>query len=309
MIYPTPHLEKLNAALINDKVPHEDLPALHRCIEMHTEWVRRMNAVPEVNDEEGVGVEQVVHQLVALLQQYKFYVDIELVFGSADDFLYRQKGQLKLDNTIIEEFLPYLVTKTIPQLNNQYAIGPTCCYSGMYFESSLGNNPVGGGAQIRGKDQDFAIGKRLFIKTAYQPDLADGVVKSTYLGYITAECKTNLDKTMFQEATATAHDVKSSVPGAKYFLLCEWLDMTPISTAPTDIDEVLILRKARRTPANIRKNFSSAKGRLASRESYEAFLLSNPFDPDVFGRFINHIIGVLHDENPEEESVLVKGYF
>src|SRR5258707_5790168 len=44
------------------------------------------------------------------------------------------------------------------------------------------------------------------------------------------------DKTMFQEACATAHDTKSAVAGAKYYLLCEWLDMTPVSTAPTDID-------------------------------------------------------------------------
>ena len=51
---------------------------------------------------------------------------------------------------------------------------------------------------------------------------------------------------MFQEACATAHDVKAAVSGASYYLLCEWLDMTPLSTAPTDIDEILLLRKAKR---------------------------------------------------------------
>jgi hypothetical protein len=47
---------------------------------------------------------------------------------------------------------------------------------------------------------------------------------------VVSECKTNLDKTMFQGACATAHDVKSSVSGARYYLLAEWLDMTPVST-------------------------------------------------------------------------------
>lgn len=57
---------------------------------------------------------------------------------------------------------------------------------------------------------------------------------------------------MFQEAAATALDVKTAVPVAKYYLLCEWLDMTPISTATTAIDEVIILRKARRLASDIR---------------------------------------------------------
>lgn len=47
----------------------------------------------------------------------------------------------------------------------------------------------------------------------------------THIAYVAAECKTNLDKTMFQEAAATALDVKSAVPGANYYLLCEWLDI------------------------------------------------------------------------------------
>ena len=41
------------------------------------------------------------------------------------------------------------------------------------------------------------------------------------LGYVMAELKTNLDKTMYQEASATAHDIKLAVTGAKYYLLCD----------------------------------------------------------------------------------------
>jgi hypothetical protein len=126
---------------------------------------------------------------------------------------------------------------------------------------------------------------------------------------VTAECKTNLDKTMFQEATATAHDVKSAVPGAKYYLLCEWLDMTPVSTIPTDIDEVLILRKAKRISSNIRGAFNTNLSRIDKREWYREFLLSHPFSLDVFDRFIGHIDNLINNEDPLEEDVLNEGFF
>ncbi|MDY7004688.1 MAG: Bpu10I family restriction endonuclease [Cyanobacteriota bacterium] len=33
----------------------------------------------------------------------------------------------------------------------------------------------------------------------------------SHIGYVCAECKTNLDKTMFQEAVATSRDLKKAV--------------------------------------------------------------------------------------------------
>lgn len=207
------------------------------------------------------------------------------------------------------QVLPYLIKKAIPPLQEGYTLGPTKCFSAVYFESSLGRIQAGGGPQIRVKDQDFAISKQLYIKAAHTEDFSDAVIRDTYLGYIPAECKTNLDKTMFQEATATAHDVKSAVPGAKYFLLCEWLDMTPVSTAPTDIDEVLVLRKAKRLSSSVRKHFSTVEGRRAARGDFERYLRNNPFQPEVFLRFIKHVIGVLEDDDPAEDEVLDKGYF
>lgn len=104
-----------------------------------------------------------------------------------------------------------------------------------------------------------------------------------------AELKTNLDKTMYQEASATAHDIKLAVTGAKYYLLCDFLDMTPISTATTDIDEILIVRKAKRISSNVRKEFSTFAGRQANREWYTEYLTNNPYSASVFKRFVDHI--------------------
>ncbi len=302
MPLPTPHLDKLNAAIQNDKMPAYEIPRMQAAIQRYRQWIDHMNQVTGERN-------HVVTSLVSLFNDYKFYVDFDLIYCSEEDFLYRQKGQLKLDNTVIEEFLPHLVAKAFPELQASLNFGPTKCFSAAYFQSTLQRQSNGGGLSIRTKDQDFAISKRLYIKSSHTAgfELFDSV--ETYLGYVTAECKMNLDKTMFQEATATAHDVKSAVPGAKYYLLCEWLDMTPVSTAPTDIDEVLIMRKAKRISSNVRNTFNTHAGRMEKQDWYRGFLLSNPFALDVFTRFIGHIDSLINNEDPVEANVLEDGFF
>lgn len=302
MPLPTPHLDKLNAALQNNKMPEYEIPRIKEAVNRYNQWIEHMNQVEGNRD-------NVVTELVALFNDYKFYIDFDLIFCSENDFLYRQKGQLKLDNTVIEEFVPYLVFKAFPELQTTFIFGPTKCFSAAYFQSTLQHQKDGGGLSIRTKDQDFAISRRLYIKSSHTPDFELFNSVETYLGYVTAECKTNLDKTMFQEATATAHDVKSAAPGAKYFLLCDWLDMTPVSTAPTDIDEVLILRKAKRISSNVRSSFSTHAGRMEKHDWYRGFLLSFPFSVDVFQRFIAHIERLINNEDPVEANVLEDGFF
>lgn len=303
MALPTPHLDKLNALLENDKLPINDKERIDHAIEKYREWIQGMI------DTEG---EQstIIHCLVSSLSEYKQFIDLNTIFDSESDFLYRQKGQLKLDNTVIEEFLPHLISKSLPELDEELYVGPQSCFSAAYFTSTVTRREYGGGLHIRTKAQDFAIARKLFIQTSYDLDFNEQVIeRETYLGYICAECKTNLDKTMFQEASATAHDVKTAVPGAKYYLLCEWLDMTPISTTPTDIDEVLLLRKAKRVGSQVRRHYATYQGRQQTREEYAKYLSENPFSPEVFARLVSHIAGVLTDTDPDEGSVLNGGYF
>ncbi|CRF50642.1 hypothetical protein HHE06_04830 [Helicobacter heilmannii] len=55
--------------------------------------------------------------------------------------------------------------------------------------------------------------------------------------------------------------------GAKYYLLCDFLDMTPINTATTDIDEILITRKAKRISSNVRKKYKPMRGDKAGAQT------------------------------------------
>lgn len=299
---PTPHGDKLRALTLNEKLPVEGQPHVRRAIERYEGWLQ------ELHDVQGT-YSETIEQMVGLLNGYKRHIEVDLIFDSGEDFLYRQKGQLKLDNTIIEEFLPILVTISLENQLQGYELsfGPTTCFSGIRFESSITSPQPGGGLQLRKKDHDFAISRRLFIQTSHQPDFRENVTAATHLAYVAAECKTNLDKTMFQEAAATALDVKTAVPGARYYLLCEWLDMTPINTSTTAIDEIIILRKAKRLPSNVRGQFDTVAGRQENRPRFIEYLESHPFSEDTFKRFLDHIRNLISDA--EEDNVLARGFF
>ena len=301
-VLPTPHGDKLEALLRNDKLPGGDREQIERAIVRYRKWLDALAGIPSGGRD--------VTEPVRVLNEYRSFLDLEVVFDSQDDFLYRQKGQLKLDNSVIEEFLPHLVSSTMPQIPRRFSIGPQPCFAAIYFTSAIGVEVGSPGARVRIKDQDFTISKRLYLRASFHPDNAEDVDKmETHLGYLCAECKTNLDKTMFQEACATAHDLKVAVPGAKYLLLCEWLDMTPISTAGTDIDEVLILRKAKRLGSQIRGGFATRDGRVARRAEYAQYLENHPLAPDVFERFLSHVRALLEDRVPDEGDTLSRGYF
>ena len=64
--------------------------------------------------------------MVEALNRYKLSIDLDLIFDSKNDFLYRQKGQLKLDNTVLEEFMPWLVRRVLAGrlAERELTIGP-----------------------------------------------------------------------------------------------------------------------------------------------------------------------------------------
>lgn len=299
---PTPHGDKLNALLQNEKLPSVDRARVVEATKRYQRWLRDLRHVQGTYDES-------ITQMVFLLNEYKRHIEIDLVFDSNKDFLYRQKGQLKLDNTVIEEFLPILVTTALANELQHYELsfGPTTCFSGIRFESNIAATEPGGGMRLRQKDHDFAISRKLFLQASHRPDFQDSITSQTSIAYIAAEIKTNLDKTMFQEAAATALDVKTTLPGAKYFLLCEWLDMTPINTSTTAIDEVIILRKAKRLPSNIRARFNTASGRQQHRAVFIQHLQSHPLAPEMFTHFLNHIKRMIGSGT--KDDIVERGYF
>ena len=252
---------------------------------------------------------EAVEKLVALVNDYKRFIELDLIFDSADNFLYRQKGQLKLDNTIIEEFLPHLVMRSVRGLDAELKAGPNATYSGISFLSTIGKPGVGGMPVLRVKDQDFVLGRKLHLMTSFDKGFKQAKREETFIGYVCAECKTNLDKTMFQEAVATSRDLKTAIPGSLYFLICEFLDMTPVSIRSTQIDDVLIVRKAKRISSIIDSKLKTPEARKAGRVDHLKFLEESKYDSGVFRRMISKIQVSVDDTDPTVEKVLQQGYF
>lgn len=104
------HGEKIISAIQSNKMPAKDVPRLEMALQKYDEWIEKLNAI------NAETVDELVEKLVAELNTYKNYIDINLIFDSEEDFLYRQKGQLKLDNTVIEEFMPIFVKKCVEKV-------------------------------------------------------------------------------------------------------------------------------------------------------------------------------------------------
>src|SRR6266568_7208224 len=101
----TPHREKLIAAMANPKCA-EDLPVLREAQQGYEHWVAQMDALTS----EG---RKKVEDLTALLNRYKDFLEVDLIAERGSPFLKRQKGQLKLDNSVMEEFLVRLIDPAI----------------------------------------------------------------------------------------------------------------------------------------------------------------------------------------------------
>ena len=98
----TTHGDKLNALLNNNKLPASDMAKVKEAIDKYNVW---RNTLLQLEGD----INTIISNSVGLLNNYKNYIEVDLIFASSEDFLYRQKGQLKIDNTILEEFLPLLV--------------------------------------------------------------------------------------------------------------------------------------------------------------------------------------------------------
>lgn len=147
------------------------------------------------------------------------------------------------------------------------------------------------------------------MMTSFDSDFSTAERIESDLGYVCVECKTNLDKTMFQEAVATSRDLKMAVPASLYFVVCEFLDMTPVSIVSTHIDDVLVLRKAKRMSASVRQRYRNAAARERYRDEYLEFLRNSNYHADVFERMVSKVKNAMSRGSLTMDNVLKRGYF
>ena len=291
-----PHRDKLDAALRNPKCS-ADSDLLQEAVAAYDEWIAATNALT-TDGRERVG------QMVALLNEYKDFLEVDLIADRGSPFIRRQKGQLKLDNSVLEEFAIQLIhPKIISGLPDfELSIGPNTAFMSLSFMppdiESLSGPPS---IVLKRKDQDFALGKVIHYQFSPDEDFSSSVTASGSfcLAVLVAEIKVNYDKTMFQECAGTASRLKQGCPIAKYYALVEYLDMEPEDCRLTEIDNVFLLRRAKRLPY----------GRRGHANEVCATHKANPIQADVVWKFVEEIQAFVQAVWYDPEAALKRGSF
>ncbi len=291
----TPYKEKLIAAIANPKAK-ADKALLDEAYEAYKKWIADLNALTSKGDKR-------IEEMTTLLNGYKDYLEVELIAKQGSPFIKRQKGQLKLDNSVLEEFLTHFVNPDIlDNLPSGIETGSQTAFMSLSFRptdiASLNKKPE---IVLKQKDQDFTIGKSIYYR--FSPDSTfqnkvtlDGKM---FLAVLAAEVKVNYDKTMFQECSGTASRLKQGCPLSKYYALVEYLDMQPEDVRLTDIDNVFLLRKAKRLPYEKRSVYQEVK------KLHEDF----PISSEVMKMFVGEIQNFINATWYDPSEALKRGSF
>jgi len=293
----TPHKEKLEAALVNPKCDANDVTLLQEAHDAYETWAKQLTKLKSTGQDR-------IREMTKLLNEYKDFLEVELIAKRGSAFIKRQKGQLKLDNSVIEEFLAHLATDKIltglPPFDLE--IGPQTAFMSLAFTphnlTALGGKPP---VTLKEKDTDFALGKTIHYQFSTEPTFP---TRSTtqgqlVLAVLAAECKVNLDKTMFQEAAGTAARFKQGCPTSRYYLLVEYLDMEPEDCRLTALDNVFLLRHTKRLPFEKRSVYSEVKRQHKH----------SPIDHEVIWRFVQELQAFINAVWYDPGKALQRGSF
>ncbi|MCX6380524.1 MAG: Bpu10I family restriction endonuclease [Armatimonadetes bacterium] len=278
----TPHKDKIVAAIDNPKML-SDKALLEEALVLYGQWDVDLKALTSNGQAR-------VTEMTRLLNEYKDALEVDLILKRGSPELKRQKGQLKLDGSVMEEFLIHLVASnvltglpdSITSILPSLEVEPRTAFMTFSFRPSsvlhLMSKPE---IAVKTKDQDFSIGKTIHYKMSPNATFPNADTRSDklFLSLFSAEMKVNLDKTMFQECCGTATRLKQGCPSARYYVLAEYLDMEPEDCSLTDIDNVFLLRHAKRLPSDRRSDVVAVENQRRN----------HPIDSDVIYRFVQEI--------------------
>ena len=263
----------------------------------YDQWIAATSALTTAGRER-------VDQMVSLLNKYKDFLEVDLIADRGSPLIRRQKGQLKLDNSVLEEFAIQLIhPRIITGLPGfELSIGPNTAFMSLSFMPPNIENLSGPPSVVlKCKDQDFALGK--VIHYQFSPDSRFDASQTSSgafcLAVLAAEIKVNYDKTMFQECAGTAARLKQGCPIAKYYALVEYLDMAPEDCRLTEIDNVFLLRRAKRLPFGKRDDPGEVRASHGD----------NPIQPDVVWRFVEEVQAFVQAVWFDPDAALKRGSF
>lgn len=188
----------------------------------------------------------ILNQRVRLLNDYKNYLD-------GQHFAEHFDSRSNLHSSVLEEFMYYLFKDMVTGLSTYALLGKSHTFKDIFFRAnSFQDMLYHPRIVIEKKDHDFAIG----VKVAAEFCCAgqkEGLKDSWDLPAVAIECKTYLDKTMLQDASTAADQLKHRNPNALYIVVAEWLKLTEaINLRKFKIDQIYVLRKQKNTDREYR---------------------------------------------------------
>jgi len=290
-----PHHEKLQRALQNDKMSDKDIGILNELLESYEDLKKSLENL----DSEG---REKVDDKVELYNEYKNEVPLKIV-SEAGEHLRRSKGQLKIESSITEEFLVDLMDEDIiPALERaeNYVTGPQNSLLSIDFVpediTKIGDTSS---INIETKDQDFVFGANVHYRLSTDGDFQNPESGDFTFSVLATECKRHIDKTMYREQLGTAGQLKQLVPFSRYYVVTDFLDMRPQNVKRTDLDNVFVLRKAKRLPS----------GKRNDPDVLREHLERNPVDKDTVWEYVNEISEFLDAQWYDPDEVLDRGSF
>jgi len=231
---------------------------------------------------------EILKNRVKLLNAYKDFIDQKHYSEKFD-------SRSNLHSSVLEEFMYFLFKDLVESISKNAHIGKTHSFKDIFFRAGsfekMLKDPT---AIIEKKDHDFAIGVNIESSFKCRGENQDNT-EIWDLPAIAIECKTYLDKTMLQDVSTAAEQIKAKNPNARYIVVAEWLKLTEsINLKKYKIDQIYILRKQKNT---------DRKYRLLPN------YVKNPIYDDVIERLFNDVRDFLtEDWDSSVLSGLERGY-
>lgn len=189
---------------------------------------------------------KIINKRVSLLNEYKDFIDQQHYAEKFD-------SRSNLHSSVLEEFLYYLFKDLVNDVSQHALIGKCHAFKDIFFRPpnfSTMLNKID--ANIEKKDHDFAIGVSVVssLKCNGNESLE---IDEWDIPAVAIECKTYLDKTMLQDASTAADQLKQKNPNAMYMVCAEWLKLTDsVNLKKYKIDQIYVLRKQKNTDREFR---------------------------------------------------------
>lgn len=213
---------------------------------------------------------EILEQRVALLNQYKNFLDQQHYAEKFD-------SRSNLHSSVLEEFMYYLFRDLVQSISPNALIGKSHSFKDIFFRASNYEDMLSApNALIEIKDHDFSIGSS--ITASMKCNGIDTIEEHHWdIPAVAIECKTYLDKTMLQDVSTAAEQLKQKNPNAMYIVVAERLKLTEsVNLKKYKVDQIYVLRKQKNTDREF---------------TYDAGYVKNPIYVDV----IEHLFISIRD--------------